>query len=96
MSGMTSQPCMGAIVEALEGTDHAVGIKSSNIRALNSYWEQIRLLYSCFDPGLKSCDSGVYDTEIPGGQYTNLLFQAQSLGLGSQWDGKKKIFGGYE
>lgn len=58
MSGMTSQPCMGAVVAALEGTDFSTGIEQSSIRAINSYWEQIRLLYSCFDPGLKACDSG--------------------------------------
>jgi pyruvate carboxylase len=39
-----------------------------------------------------SCDSGVYQTEIPGGQYTNLLFQAQSLGLGSLWGEIQKAY----
>lgn len=74
MSGMTSQPCMGAVVSTLEGTEKSTGIDPRALQALNGYWQQMRLLYSCFDPGLKSCDSGVYDTEIPGGQYTSIIF----------------------
>lgn len=92
MSGTTSQPCMGAVVSALEGTKYDTGIDPRDIKSLNSYWAQIRLLYSCFDPHVLSCDSGVYETEIPGGQYTNLLFQAQSLGLGSLWGDIQKAY----
>lgn len=87
MSGLTSQPSMGAVIGALQGTEQDTGIALENAQALNSYWEQIRLLYSCFDPGLKSGDSGVYIHEMPGGQYTNLLFQSQQLGLGESWNG---------
>ncbi|KAG2220993.1 hypothetical protein INT45_004612 [Circinella minor] len=85
MSGMTSQPAMGALVAALEQTNMGTGIRMEDIQKLNSYWEQARLLYSCFEANVKSADSGVYDHEMPGGQYTNLMFQAQQLGLGTQW-----------
>ncbi|RKP34990.1 pyruvate carboxylase [Dimargaris cristalligena] len=85
MSGITSQPSMGALVSALQGTSYDTGISFKDIMSINDYWEQIRLLYSCFDPGVRSSDAGVYEHEMPGGQYTNLMFQAQSLGLGSQW-----------
>ena len=87
MSGLTSQPSLGAFVAALQETPLDTGIQLDQLQALNSYWQQIRLLYSCFDPGVKSGDSGVYIHEMPGGQYTNLLFQSQSLGLGAQWEG---------
>ncbi|KAI9297641.1 pyruvate carboxylase, partial [Neoconidiobolus thromboides FSU 785] len=92
MSGLTSQPSMGALVGALEHTELDTGIKHNDITSINSYWEQLRLLYSCFDPNVKSGDSGVYQHEMPGGQYTNLLFQAQSLGLGEQWNEVKKAY----
>ncbi|KAI7893577.1 pyruvate carboxylase [Mucor mucedo] len=92
MSGMTSQPSMGAIVAALEQTNLGTGISLENIHALNSYWEQARLLYSPFEANVKAADSGVYDHEMPGGQYTNLMFQAQQLGLGSQWIQIKKAY----
>lgn len=91
MSGVTSQPSMGAFVAGLQGTDLETKIDLDDLQALNSYWEQMRLLYSCFDPGVRSGDSGVYTHEMPGGQYTNLMFQSQSLGLGSQWLGDKLI-----
>jgi pyruvate carboxylase len=87
LSGCTSQPSMGALVASLANTPLDTGINYQDVLALNGYWEQVRLLYSCFDAGLKSGDSSVYEHEMPGGQYTNLLFQAQSLGLGEQWNG---------
>lgn len=40
---------------------------------------------------MKTGNADVYDNEIPGGQYTNLHFQAYSLGLADQFaDVKKK------
>ncbi|SAL98731.1 hypothetical protein, partial, partial [Absidia glauca] len=92
MSGMTSQPAMGALVAGLEQTNLGTGIRMEDIQALNSYWEQCRMLYSCFEANVKSADSGVYDHEMPGGQYTNLMFQAQQLGLGTQWKQIKKAY----
>ncbi|KAI9205797.1 uncharacterized protein BJ171DRAFT_499624 [Polychytrium aggregatum] len=92
MSGLTSQPSMGAVIAAVEGTDDHTGINLDSVLAINAYWEQIRLLYSCFDPNVKSGDSGVYLHEMPGGQYTNLLFQATQNGLGTQWDEIKKAY----
>lgn len=35
---------------------------------------------------MKAVSSDVYVHEMPGGQYTNLKFQAMSLGLGDEWD----------
>ena len=78
---------MGAMVATLDNNELSTGIRFGDVQALNVYWEQIRLLYSCFDPEVRSGDSGVYEHEMPGGQYTNLLFQAHSLGLGKKWTG---------
>lgn len=41
---------------------------------------------------MKSGNADVYLNEIPGGQYTNLQFQAFSLGLGSQFEEIKKAY----
>jgi pyruvate carboxylase len=89
MSGLTSQPSMGAFVGAMKSK---AGISSSDILALSSYWEQMRLLYSCFESTMKSNDSSVYEHEMPGGQYTNLQFQASSLGLGEMWNAVKSSY----
>lgn len=34
----------------------------------------------------------MFENEIPGGQYTNLHFQAYTLGLASQWRAIKKAY----
>ncbi|KAG0007024.1 pyruvate carboxylase, partial [Modicella reniformis] len=49
MSGVTSQPSMGAVVAALEHTELGTGIRQEDVVAINSYWEQARLLYSGFE-----------------------------------------------
>ncbi|PWY63343.1 pyruvate carboxylase [Aspergillus eucalypticola CBS 122712] len=92
LSGMTSQPSIGAILASLEGTEHDPGLNSSQVRALDTYWAQLRLLYSPFEAGLTGPDPEVYEHEIPGGQLTNLIFQASQLGLGQQWAETKKAY----
>ncbi|KAL7073497.1 hypothetical protein ACQ4LE_007563 [Meloidogyne hapla] len=94
MSGMTSQPSMGAIVAALERTEHATGLSLENISKYNAYWEIARQLYQPFESSvsMKSGNSDVYIHAIPGGQYTNLQFQAYALGLGEQFDEVKKMY----
>ena len=71
MSGMTSQPSMGAIVAACQNTRHETGIDLSTISAYNHYWEETRQLYAPFESTttMKSGNSDVYINEIPGGQY---------------------------
>lgn len=73
MSGLTSQPSMGAVCMALEQTQLGTGIRYEDIQALNSYWTQVRLLYSCFEANVRASDSSVFEHEMPGGQYTNLM-----------------------
>ena len=92
MSGCTSQPAMGAICSALEQTDLGTGISFENIQALNLYWSQVRTLYKPFEAMSMSSDSSVFEHEMPGGQFSNLFFQAAQLGLGSHWDQVKKNY----
>jgi pyruvate carboxylase len=92
MSGMTSQPSLNAILASLEGSDLDPGLNVHHVRAIDSYWQQLRLLYSPFEAHLTGPDPEVYEHEIPGGQLTNMMFQAQQLGLGSQWQETKKAY----
>lgn len=57
---------MGAVCAALEQAGLPSGISLEAVSAINEYWEQVRLMYSCFDAGLKSGDSSVYEHEMPG------------------------------
>lgn len=92
LSGMTSQPSVGAVLASLEGTDLDPGLNVHHIRAIDTYWAQLRLLYSPFEAGLTGPDPEVYEHEIPGGQLTNMMFQASQLGLGAQWAETKKAY----
>ncbi len=85
MSGTTSQPCLGSIVEALRHTDRDTGLDPEAIRRLSFYWEAVRSQYAAFESDLKSGASEVYLHEMPGGQFTNLKEQARALGLDSRW-----------
>ncbi|XP_045451992.1 pyruvate carboxylase, mitochondrial [Melitaea cinxia] len=94
MSGLTSQPSMGALVASLQGTPLDTGIPLQTVSEYSAYWEQARTLYGPFEctATMKSGNADVYLNEIPGGQYTNLQFQAFSLGLGSQFEEVKKAY----
>ena len=59
---------------------------------LNNYWEAVRGMYSPLESGQKSGSSDVFHHEMPGGQYTNLLFQSQQLGLSGQWPAVKAAY----
>ncbi|MQB45812.1 pyruvate carboxylase [Rhizobium sp. ICMP 5592] len=85
LSGNTSQPCLGSIVEALKGTARDPGLDPEWIRRVSFYWEAVRHQYAAFESDLKGPASEVYLHEMPGGQFTNLKEQARSLGLETRW-----------
>jgi pyruvate carboxylase len=85
MSGTTSQPCLGSIVEALAMTTRGTGLDPEAIRQISFYWEAVRTQYSAFESDLKCGASEVYLHEMPGGQFTNLKEQARALGLETRW-----------
>ena len=92
MAGMTSQPALGAVVAALRGSESDTGVSLDQVAGLATYWEQARKLYAPFESGIKSGSADVYAHEMPGGQYTNLQFQAQQLGLASRWSAIKRAY----
>jgi len=85
MSGLTSQPNLGSIVEALRNTGRDSGLDPATIREFSDYWEAVRARYAGFESDLRSGASEVYLHEMPGGQFTNLKEQARALGLADRW-----------
>jgi pyruvate carboxylase len=85
MSGLTSQPNLGAIVAALEGGDRDTGLDRESLQMISHYWEGVRTIYAPFESDIRSGTSDVYRHEMPGGQYTNLREQARALGLEHRW-----------
>ena len=92
MSGTTSQPSLGAIVASTTGTSLDTGLDLKQVQALNEYWEECRGLYAPFESGQKTGSIDVYEHEMPGGQYSNLLYQSKQLGLTGQWSKVKKAY----
>ncbi len=85
LSGNTSQPTLGSIVEGLRFTDRDTGLDIAAIREISNYWEAVRGQYAAFESGMQAPASEVYLHEMPGGQFTNLKAQARSLGLEERW-----------
>jgi pyruvate carboxylase len=85
LSGNTSQPTLGSVVEALRHTERETGLDISAIREISNYWEAVRGQYAAFETGQQAPASEVYLHEMPGGQFTNLKAQARSLGLEERW-----------
>ncbi len=83
MSGLTSQPNLGSIVEALRHGKREPAVDAAALRSISSWWEQVRLGYSAFESDIRSGASEVYMHGMPGGQYTNLREQARALGIDS-------------
>lgn len=92
MSGLTSQPNLNAVVEMMKFQERE---NPYNIEVLNqhsTYWEAVREYYYPFESGLKASSAEVFYHEIPGGQYSNLKPQAESLGLGEKIEEIKKTY----
>ncbi|HXO63290.1 MAG TPA: pyruvate carboxylase [Steroidobacteraceae bacterium] len=81
LSGLTSQPNLGSIVEALRHGPRDPGIDPDRLRMISAYWEQVRRLYAAFESDVRAGASEVYVHGMPGGQYTNLREQARALGI---------------
>ncbi|WP_270943000.1 pyruvate carboxylase [Romboutsia lituseburensis] len=92
MAGLTSQPSLNAIIEALRNTDRDTNIDLHGYEEVGSYYRDLRKVYSKFESGLCNPSAEIYKYEIPGGQYTNLKPQAESLGLGNKFDQVKEMY----
>jgi pyruvate carboxylase len=85
LSGLTSQPNLTSIADALRGTERAPDLDTDAMRELSDYWEGVRRFYVPFEADIRAGTSDVYHHEMPGGQYTNLREQARGMGLEHRW-----------
>jgi len=85
LSGLTSQPNFNAIAEMLKYNKRNNPLNLGALNKYSNYWETVREYYYPFESGLKAGTGEVYKHEIPGGQYSNLKPQAQSLGLADKF-----------
>jgi len=54
MSGLTSQPNLGSIVEALRHGPRDPGLSTVGLRGIAHYWEGVRRYYAAFEPDIRA------------------------------------------
>ena len=92
LSGLTSQPNLGAVVAALARNKRATGLDPKEIRRFSDYWEAVRFQYAAFESDMRAGSSEIYLHEMPGGQFTNLKEQARAMGLEGRWHEVAKTY----
>ena len=92
LSGMTSQPSLNALVEAMRFTPRDTCLAFDALQATADYWAAVRQYYRPSDSLQLAPSAEVYRHEMPGGQYTNLYQQAQALGLGARWPEVRRMY----
>ncbi len=85
MSGGTSQPNLNTLVASLQFTDRDPQLDLAQLDAIADYWRSVREFYTPFESPVLPATADLYEHEMPGGQYTNLYYQAQALGLADRW-----------
>ena len=80
------------MIAATEHTERASSIDGTALAELGAYWSRVREVYAPFESGLKGATGTIYDHEMPGGQYSNLAKQCQTMGLGDRWEELKRTY----
>jgi pyruvate carboxylase len=86
MADGTSQCSMNAFVAMLQGAPYDTGINYLELEPYDMYWARVRDMYVPFESGMKSGSARVFEHQVPGGQYSNLLVQCRSMGLYDKWE----------
>ena len=82
MSGLTSQPNLGSIVEALRFGPRDTGVDpEATCASSRTTGSRCGTTMRAFESDMRAGASEVYVHGMPGGQYTNLREQARSLGI---------------
>src|SRR5262249_56088801 len=72
LSGLTSQPNLGSIVEALRFGPRDSGLDPEKLRVISSYWEQARHLYLAFESDIPAAAPPAYLHGTPLSHSTHL------------------------
>ena len=92
LSSKTSQPSMNSLIASLKGQERDPGFDLDELQKLSDYWDDVRPFYHSFESELKNPVTDIYRYEIPGGQYTNLKPQVESIGLGHRFTEVKEKY----
>lgn len=92
MSSLTSQPSLNSLVEVLRGTERDTQIDPAGLKVLSKYYEHGRKAYGVFETNKKGPDCSVFEEEIPGGQFSNLIAQIHSGGMEQDVDEIRRYY----
>lgn len=92
LSGLTSQPNLNSLATIMQYHERGMQMNIESLNEYSNYWEDVREYYYPFESDMKAGTAQVYLNEIPGGQYSNLRQQAESLGLGDKLELIKKNY----
>lgn len=81
LSGTTSQPSMTSLYYGLAGNERQPELDLTAAEAVNRYWSGVKPYYQDFMKTTDAAQTDIYETGMPGGQYSNLQQQAQALGI---------------
>ena len=92
VSGLTSQPSLNSLVEALKGTPRDTGLDTEELTELSRYYASTRKLYQKFESEMNTPNTEIYKYEIPGGQYSNLLAQVKEMASADDFSQIKELY----
>lgn len=92
LSGLTSQPGYNSVAAMMQGHERENPVDLGLLNQYADYFETVRTYYYPFETELRAGTATIYDTEIPGGQYSNLRPQARGLGLEDQFPTIRKNY----
>lgn len=92
LSGTTSQPSLSSLYYAMAGVERQPQLNIRNVEEINRYWKGVRPFYQDFENGMTGSQTDIYQTQMPGGQYSNLQQQAQALGLKGRFEEVKTAY----
>jgi acetyl-CoA carboxylase carboxyl transferase alpha subunit len=87
MADGTSQASLNAFLAMMQGdTTRDPQIDYMSLEPYDLFWAGVRDQYVPFESGMKSGTARVFNHQIPGGQYSNLIVQCSGIGLSlDQW-----------
>ncbi|WP_204123093.1 pyruvate carboxylase [Lacticaseibacillus mingshuiensis] len=90
-SGTTSQPSMASLYYALEGDKRQPDLAIDKVELVDRYFQTIRPYYADFANKVSGPLTDIYTVQMPGGQYSNLQQQAQSMGI-TDFEAVKRMY----
>ncbi|GEN47831.1 pyruvate carboxylase [Ligilactobacillus pobuzihii] len=81
LAGTTSQPSMTSLYYSLTGDKRQPELDIDSAESVNRYWSGIKPYYKDFMKTNDSVQTDIYQTGMPGGQYSNLQQQATAVGI---------------